>query len=166
MSNIRAFAKSFFLPCIAILAGIILSGCGPSGAMVKVRSAEGDICVRATKGDENTTAAYLVLDNYDPSDTEWFLVGASSPQAGSVEIHTVVDGETEGTKTMQKVDRLSIPPQGSLVLAPRREHLMLFDASIELRADVTLNLTVESADGVQQQISATTQSRSICGLGE
>ena len=169
MSKIRAFAKSLFLPCIGVLAGIVLTGCGPSGPMVDVRRAEGDVCIRATKGDETVTSAYMVFDNYDPRNIDWFLTDVSSPQAGSVEIHTMVEGETEGTKVMKmidhKVDRLAIPAQGSLVFAPKREHLMLIDTSIELRADVTLNMTVESAEGEQQQISVTAQSRSICGLG-
>lgn len=71
------------------------------------------------------------------------LIGASSPAAGRVEIHTMTM-ENDVMK-MRKIDGLDVPAQGTLELAPKGNHLMLLDIKRAFRQGDMVPLTLEFA---------------------
>jgi hypothetical protein len=72
---------------------------------------------RATIGNLRMTAGYLVIENGTAEPER--LLGAASPRAQKIELHSVTDG------MMRMESALDIPAGGSLVFAPGGYHLML-----------------------------------------
>jgi hypothetical protein len=71
---------------------------------------------------QTTGAAYFVVRN--SGDTPDRLIGATSPQARLIELHTHRD--VGGMKRMEKVDAVDVPAKGAAVFQPGGLHLMLF----------------------------------------
>lgn len=74
-------------------------------------------------GGVTTGAAYMVIRN--AGDTPDRLVGASSPQAGPVELHT--HREVGGAMRMERVEAVDVPAHGEVIFEPHGLHLMLFN---------------------------------------
>lgn len=73
------------------------------------------------------------------------LQGASSATYGSVMLH---QSSTEtGMGRMRMVDRLEIPAQGQVALAPGGYHLMLMNAKAAVQPGQTVRVTLRFADG-------------------
>ena len=101
-----------------------------------------DPWVKAT--DTEMTGAFGVLTN--TGDTEMTIVSASSPSAGKMEIHEVVD--KDGEMVMQQIDGgLVIPAGGTAELAPGQNHLMLMMLPAPIEAGETVEITMTCADG-------------------
>jgi copper(I)-binding protein len=80
------------------------------------------------------------------------LISASSPAAGSVEIHeTTTDGS--GMMGMHPVDRIEVPAGGTVTLEPGGYHLMLMGLTqtLEVGSTVELDLVFERAGKVVVQ---------------
>jgi copper(I)-binding protein len=79
---------------------------------------------RATPKGATVAAGYLTIENHgDSADS---LLSASTPVAGRVEIHEMI--EAGGIMRMRPAkDGLAIPPNGRAVLAPGSSHLMFLD---------------------------------------
>lgn len=95
-------------------------------------------------------AAYLTLHNR--TDQGLTLVGATSPDCQRVEIHrSVVE---DGMARMEPAGPLEIPPEGTLVFAPRGLHLMLMQPK-ELEAGKRVELKLELEGGATIDVEAT-----------
>ena len=81
-----------------------------------------DAWIRATPPGAVTAAAYLTITSAGAADR---LVGAATPAAGAVEIHTQI--VEAGSQQMQRVAELTLPAAQAVRLAPGGQHLMLID---------------------------------------
>lgn len=95
---------------------------------------------------DRPAAGFLTIDN--TGDADDVLTGATSPVAGSVEIHETVDG------TMRAVDALPVPADGRLRLSRGGTHLMLLDLTRRLTEGDTIRLTLhfEHSDPVELRV--------------
>jgi len=101
-----------------------------------------DPWVKAT--DTEMTGAFGVLTN--TGDAEMTIVSATSPSAGKMEIHEVVD--KDGSTVMQPLEGgLVIPAGATATLAPGQNHLMLMGLTEPIEAGQTVEITLTCADG-------------------
>lgn len=130
------------------LVGFILGLCMLSAVAAAQEFRAGEITVvapwaRATPGGAKVGGAYLELKAAPgPGDR---LVSASSPAAGTVEVHEHInDG---GIMKMRRVDGLAVPGGASVMFKPGGYHLMLMDLKQPLKQGdkVGLTLTFEKA---------------------
>ncbi|MDV3123686.1 copper chaperone PCu(A)C [Mycobacterium sp. 21AC1] len=92
------------------------------------------------------------------------IVSATSPVAGSVEMHEVV-GDATGSKTMRpKEGGFVIPAGASHDLVPGGDHLMLMDLNAPLRPGADVEVTVVFEDG--STLPVTAQVRDFAGGNE
>lgn len=97
-----------------------------------------DAWARETPGGSRTSAAYFVIENR--GDTDDALIGASTPLAGMVELHTV---ERQGeVMRMRQVFAIEAPSGGSTVLQQGGLHVMLMDLEGPLEAGDSIPLTL------------------------
>jgi periplasmic copper chaperone A len=82
-----------------------------------------DAWVRALPPFQPNTAAYLTLVN--EGDVAVAVVGATSPVAKKVELHTT--RKVDGLMRMEQLQGLAVAPGERVVLAPGGTHLMLLD---------------------------------------
>lgn len=102
-----------------------------------------DLWARATPPGATTGAAYLQLTNTGERPER--LVGARSPLAERVELHTHV--MESGMMRMRQVAAIDLPPGERVRLEPGGLHLMLFDLHQPLVAGEQLPLTLELESG-------------------
>ncbi|WMC10896.1 copper chaperone PCu(A)C [Oceanimonas pelagia] len=96
-------------------------------------------------------SAYLVINNHGQAGD--VLLGASTPLAERVEIHThVMDGDM---MKMRQLDNLPVPAGEAVTLAPGGHHLMLMGLkqAPQLGERFPLTLQFEQAGEVQVEIS-------------
>lgn len=105
--------------------------------------------VRATPGGAKNGAAYLVVNNAGRGDV---LQSASSPVAGTVELHTHLNDN--GVMRMRQVPEIVIPAQQKVALQPGGLHIMLIDLKAPLKVGDTVPLTLrfETAGSVQLDV--------------
>ena len=90
------------------------------------------------------SAGYAEIANAGGSDAR--LIGASSPLAGRVELHETV--EVEGSAgTMQAVDHIAVPADGTATLQPGGYHLMIMDLRRGLRPGSQIEIDLRFAGG-------------------
>jgi len=105
--------------------------------------------VRATPPGARTAAAYLTMTSPAGGDR---LVGASTPAAGAVEIHTqVAEG---GVSRMARLAELELPAGEAVRLEPGGLHLMLIDLAMPLEpgAKVPLSLRFAGAGDLKLEV--------------
>ncbi len=89
--------------------------------------------------DQDMTGAFGVFTN--PSDADITITEASSPSAGMMEIHEVVD--KDGAMVMQpKEGGLVVPAGGTAELKPGSDHLMLMKLPAPIQAGDEVEITV------------------------
>jgi copper(I)-binding protein len=142
------------LAVLALVAG--LAGC--SGGTSPTASAGGrEITVTNASFREPTApgapaAVYLKISNSGARAE--VLLGASSPDAASVELHeTAMD--SSGMMGMHPIERLEIPANGSVTLEPGGYHFMLMGLTNEAMiagATIELRLQFERAGTVVVEI--------------
>ncbi|MCX7627974.1 MAG: copper chaperone PCu(A)C [Methylophilaceae bacterium] len=99
-----------------------------------------DAWARATVPGQEVSAVYMTLK----SSVDATLMAASTPVAGSVEIHRM--WMDRGVMKMRMVRTLTLPANKSVKLEPGGYHLMLFDLTKPLKAGETLELTLTVKD--------------------
>jgi copper(I)-binding protein len=117
----------------------------PACAQVTIENA----WARATPPGAKTAAGYMVLRNSGGADR---LIGAVSPAAERVEMHTTVrDGDIA---RMREVKSYAIPANARFELKPGSAHLMLVDPKAPLTAGqkVPMVLKFEKAGEVNAQL--------------
>jgi periplasmic copper chaperone A len=95
---------------------------------------------RATPGGSTIGAAYVELSGIKSAQGDK-LVGASSPVAGRIEIHTHL--MEDGVMKMRKVDSIAIPSGEARKLSPGGDHLMMFDLKAPLKQGEVFPLTLK-----------------------
>ncbi|MCG6965989.1 MAG: copper chaperone PCu(A)C [Chromatiaceae bacterium] len=109
-----------------------------------------DPYVRAIPPVVKTTAAFMQLQSSDS--VERFLVGASSPAAGIVELH--MHTMDNGVMRMRQIPHIHLPPGQVVSLQPGGLHVMLFDVKAPLNPGDQIPITLTFEDGSTKQISA------------
>jgi hypothetical protein len=109
--------------CLALspLAAVAADATGGNMRVVKAYA-------KAMPPGATTAGAYMTIENGGGADR---LVGASSPKALAVEMHTMENNR--GVMRMQAVWSIDIPPRGRTVLVPGGKHLMIIDPRPPLR---------------------------------
>jgi copper(I)-binding protein len=96
--------------------------------------------IRATPPGARTAAAYLTITSASAADR---LLGATTPAAGAVEIHThVVDA---GMSRMVRLPELTLPTGEAVRLEPGGLHLMLLDVGAPLAAGMKVTFSLHFA---------------------
>lgn len=136
---------------VALIALGALSACSSQTASETTSSAPAasecaltvaDPWVKATE--DEMTGAFGMITN--ASDTEVTITAATSPSAGKVEIHEVVDND--GAMVMQpKAGGLVVPASGSAALKPGADHLMLMELSAPIEAGDEVEITATCEGG-------------------
>ena len=141
---------------LAVLSAIalIVAGCSGAGSTPSPSPSPAlsvtDAWVRAAPLAGQDTAAYLVIA--DRSGTADALVGASSPDATSVEVHETTTGMDDMTG-MGMAPKLEVPASGTLRLQPGGFHVMLSGLKRPLPAggSIQLELRFEHAGTIVVQ---------------
>jgi copper(I)-binding protein len=99
-----------------------------------------DAWIRATPPGAVTAAAYLTIRSAGAADR---LVGAATPAAGAVEIHThAAEG---GSQRMVRLAELTLPAGEAVRLTPSGQHLMLIDIKTPMAAGTKVVLSLRFA---------------------
>jgi copper(I)-binding protein len=102
---------------------------------------------RATPPGAKVGAGFMQLRNAGAADR---VVGASSPVAGSVEMHiTVRDGDV---MKMREVKSFEVPAGGSFELKPGGAHLMLLSLKRPLKKGEKVPLTLKLEKGGEMKV--------------
>jgi periplasmic copper chaperone A len=147
---------------------IALTGCGSSTATATDDTATAtddtatdntapevvvsDAWVRATTGaeDPSMTGAFMALDNEGSEDVS--LTGASSPVAGTVELHEMA--MADGSMTMREAEEGFVIEAGyGQVLMPGGNHVMLMGLTDELAPGDEIELVLEFSDGTSEELT-------------
>ncbi|MBA4501184.1 copper chaperone PCu(A)C [Marinobacterium marinum] len=108
--------------------------------------------VRATAPGQPNSAAFMQLGNKGDVTR---LVGASSPAAQVVELHTHT--HDQGVMRMRKIDFIELPSRSQVELAPGGLHIMLIGLEAPLQAGSHIDLTLKFDDGSSEQLSVPVQ---------
>ncbi|MFA7096931.1 MAG: copper chaperone PCu(A)C [Gammaproteobacteria bacterium] len=109
-----------------------------------------DAYIRAVPPGQPNSAAFMVLKNGDSVDHA--LVGAASPAANVVELHTHV--HEDGMMKMRPVDKIDIKAGGETALQPGGLHIMLIDLTQPLTPGERVPVTLTFEDGTSKNIDA------------
>jgi copper(I)-binding protein len=130
-----------------LFAAALLSSAGLTlGAGLEV----GDPYVRAVPPGQPNSAAFMTLHNTGREDRA--LIGAVSPAAETVELHTHV--EEDGLMRMRRIERIAVSAGETTALAPGGLHIMLIGLKSELTPGQTVELTLIQDDGERLAIQA------------
>ncbi|MBK1653742.1 MULTISPECIES: copper chaperone PCu(A)C [Allochromatium] len=110
----------------------------------------GDPYVRAVPPGQPNSAAFMTLHNTGSEDRA--LIGAESPAAETVELHTHV--EEDGMMRMRRIERIAVNAGETTTLAPGGLHIMLIGLKSELTPGQTVELTLIQDDGERLAIQA------------
>ena len=130
------------LRSIRILAVLAAMAASQASADIEVDNGR----VRALIPGQNKTVGYFDITN--EGSKEMALIGASSPVAGAIEMHTTLrDGDMV---RMRRLDEVVLPPGETVRFKPAGKHLMLFRV-----ADLGETVAIELAfsDGTQRTVS-------------
>lgn len=95
---------------------------------------------RATPGGSTIGAAYVEFSGLKGAQGDK-LIGASSPVAGRIEVHT--HEMADGVMKMRKVDSVGVAAGETRKLAPGGDHLMMFDLKAPLKQGEVFPLTLK-----------------------
>ena len=109
-----------------------------------------DPYVRAIPPVVKTTAAFMQLRSSDA--VERFVVEASSPAAGAVELH--MHTMDDGVMRMRRIVHIHLPPDQTVSLEPGGLHIMLFDLTAPIAPGDRIPITLTFDDGSTREISA------------
>jgi periplasmic copper chaperone A len=102
-----------------------------------------DAWVRALPPLQHNTAAYLTLVNQ--GEVAIAVVGASSPVAKKVQLHTT--RKVDGLMRMEQLQGLAVAPGERVVLAPGGTHLMLLELAYMPAPGDDIQLCLQLAGG-------------------
>lgn len=94
------------------------------------------------------TAAFLKLKN--TSDESIDLLSVEAKWANSVELHNHV--MEKGVMSMRKMDKMTIPANGELILKSKSYHIMIFGLKEELKLDDIKILKLNFSNKKSQEI--------------
>jgi copper(I)-binding protein len=125
---------------LALLAALgLVAACGPSPESTEPDIQLGSAWARETALGQDTGGVFLTIRNRGGADDR--LVGGSSPEARSVEIHTMtLDGSV---MRMRRQEAVAIPAGESVELAPGGTHLMLVGLKAPLNQGKTIPVSLD-----------------------
>ncbi|WP_420157009.1 copper chaperone PCu(A)C [Nocardiopsis sp. CNT-189] len=142
-------------------AALLLAGCGaPDGGGSGGDGGDGgggapaaggeavsveDAWVKAATEEDGMTGVFGELVN--GSGAEAAVTAASSPAAGRVELHEVAPDEGGNPVMREKEGGFPVPADGSHLLEPGADHIMLMDLREDLRPGTEITVELEFADG-------------------
>ncbi|MCA1749279.1 MAG: copper chaperone PCu(A)C [Sphingomonadales bacterium] len=127
---------------------VLLAGCGSTAGDEAAEPVE-EAWVRLPAVDGRPGAAYFTLNGGEAGDV---LIAVDSPAAATVELHeSRIEGEA---MTMRPVEAIEVPADGSVTLAPRGLHAMLFGLASDLEPGGTLPLNLRFDSGRDVQVDA------------
>lgn len=111
--------------------------------------------VRATAPGQKVAGAFMDLT----ADTDLAVVGAASPAARVVELHTMAI--EDGVMVMRPVKEIALPKGRTVSLKPGGLHVMLIDlgGQIQPGARTPLTLSVRGNDGKEQKVAVELEAR-------
>lgn len=148
-----AIRSAHWLALAALAVGIGFS-CGvcADGAADQVTVV--DPYVRAVPPVVTTSAAFMQLRS--SAGEERFLVAASTPVAGAVELHMhLMD---QGVMRMRRIPHIHLPPGAPVMLQPGGLHIMLFDLKAQLKPGEEVPITLTFDDGSHKTVTAEVRS--------
>jgi copper(I)-binding protein len=136
---------------VRMLGLVFLTGCGLAMAESAAERVQvQDPYVRAVPPGQPNSASFMTLHNGDSRDHA--LVGAESPVARVVELHTHT--MRDGMMQMRPVERIALPAGAATSLQPGGFHVMLIGLQKTLVPDQTVSLSLIFEDGSKAQVSA------------
>lgn len=117
-----------------------------AGAEVLVTDAK----VREMLPGRSMTAGYFSIQNNSSTSAE--LVGASSPQFGSIELHQ--HSHKDGMMKMEQVGSVVVAAGEQVKFQPGGLHLMLFDAKTSISQGQYIPLRLDFKDGSVIEVQA------------
>jgi len=141
---------------IVVLTGsmfLLLSGCSKNRISVK------DGWVAEINPASSVTAAYMKLVNMTSEPV--VVTGASCDAFDAVEIHRME--EQNGVMTMNYVESLQIPPDGTIEFAPGAIHLMLIGKKRDLKSgdNVAIIFTLLTGEDVEVSFPVETMAQHL-----
>lgn len=108
-----------------------------------------DMWATPTPGGVSVSAGYLTISN--GGDTADQLIGAATPRAGRVELHTMT--MTNGVMEMTQIPSADIPAGGSASFAPGGNHLMFIDVTQPFAVGEEIPVTLTFAQAGEVAVS-------------
>jgi periplasmic copper chaperone A len=100
-------------------------------------------------------AAYMTILNRSAADQD--ILAATSPDYERTELHrSVIEN---GVSTMQPVERVTVPANGTVELAPAGLHLMLIGPHRSLVSDSRVHIILRLSGGEELELSAVVRRR-------
>ena len=135
---------------------LLVAGCGTETASEPTTRTGGievsDAWVRATTGSEDTSMTGAFMEISNDGDSAVRLVGAMSPAARMLEVHTMV--MEDGAMVMQELeDGLEVQAGSHAHLRPGGDHVMLMGLTEPLAAGDEVSLTLEFSDGTERDLT-------------
>ncbi|MFS0852945.1 copper chaperone PCu(A)C [Microbacterium sp. 179-I 3D4 NHS] len=143
------------LAALLAVSALALTGCAATAAPAETVPAGdsvtiADAWVKAT--DEDMSAAFGTLSN--DSDQDVTIVSAETDAAGTIELHETVENEA-GEMVMREIEGgFSIPADGTLLLEPGADHIMLMGLTGALTAGDEVTVTLTFSDDSTYEFSA------------
>ncbi len=145
--------KTFLHVALAVAAGCLPPALASAHDYTLASLAVDSPFARATPPGATIGGAYMTIENSGKADDT--LVGASSPLAGSVQIHTMsMDGNV---MRMREIGTLPLPAGKRVALQPGGFHLMLVDLKKPLVANAHVPLTLEFAHAGKLDVDVVVQ---------
>ncbi|NML09592.1 copper chaperone PCu(A)C [Sphingobium sp. AR-3-1] len=128
----------------ALAAPMLLSACGdPAPSYID------QAWVRLSPNKETPSAGYFVIHGGDAGTQ---LRGVLTDYALKVEMHESID--KDGMMTMQAVDRVDVPPKGTVAFMPGGKHLMLWGVNDTAISRGKMQLTFLMGNGDRLLVDA------------
>jgi copper(I)-binding protein len=149
---------------LTVAVAVTLAACGGSSGTAPSSSASGSMsaatsALGVTASDawvktapSGMTAAFLTLTN--STGTAQVLVSAVTPVAASVQLHETVEQGGQMVMREQK-DGIPVPADGTVVLEPGGQHLMLMGVTAPIKPGDLVPFTLTFASGGTLTFSAT-----------
>jgi len=111
--------------------------------------------VRATAPGQKVAGAFMDLT----ADADMTLLGAESPAAKVVELHTMA--MDNGVMVMRPMKEIALPKGKTVSLKPGGLHVMLIDLHGQIKEGdkTSITLTVRGADGKQQKLAVVAEAK-------
>ena len=126
---------------------LLLYTLATSAAMADIQISQGYI--RATPPGSPTTAAFMTIKNTANEAVD--IKSAQSQLARSTELHTALN--EDGVMKMRKLEQISIPANGEVVLKPGSYHLMLIGLNKPAKEGEEVMLVLKFSDGSMQHLT-------------
>lgn len=114
-----------------------------------------DPYVRVMPPGASASAGFVTFKNSSNKDVK--IIAAKAEFAGTTELHT--HEIKEGIMQMRKVDSMTIPANGELVLKPHGKHLMFFDLQKSLKANDKVKINFKLSNG--ESLDTTFEAREL-----